>query len=311
MLYAKTDSIPTSVEKTASNSINENQKIPLVTVAFTAGLALTPHFALASSIGLNFVNGGDQINNAPADALLTSEVAGAPSFMQTNWNNLGRWGNPAGVNDSTGAPSGVTVAWDATGTWTDAVGNATPDNKLFNGYLDSNGNANPAGDPTGVFANNNYKPLVYLTGLSGWLAAQSATTFSLVVYVDGDTTDGRTGEYWAQSVTGGHNSFSGNVDITSHIINSDTSTFSGIYDQVSNASTAGIGADSGNYIVFEGLTADTFVVRTEEFAVRSPINGLQIVATVVPERHRSGWLASFMAIQAFGAALFYTWHELY
>lgn len=34
-------------------------------------------------------------------------------------------------------------------------------------------------------------------------------------------------------------------------------------------------------------------------------------ASVVPERHRSGWLASFMAMQAFGAALFYTWHELY
>lgn len=34
-------------------------------------------------------------------------------------------------------------------------------------------------------------------------------------------------------------------------------------------------------------------------------------AAVVPERHRSGWLASFMAVQAFGAALFYTWHELY
>jgi hypothetical protein len=35
------------------------------------------------------------------------------------------------------------------------------------------------------------------------------------------------------------------------------------------------------------------------------------LAAVVPVRHRSGWLASFMAVQAFGAALFYTWHELY
>lgn len=35
------------------------------------------------------------------------------------------------------------------------------------------------------------------------------------------------------------------------------------------------------------------------------------LATVVPVRHRSGWLASFMAVQAFGAALFYTWHELF
>ena len=35
------------------------------------------------------------------------------------------------------------------------------------------------------------------------------------------------------------------------------------------------------------------------------------LAAVVPERHRSGWLTSFMAVQAFGAALFYTWRELY
>lgn len=34
-------------------------------------------------------------------------------------------------------------------------------------------------------------------------------------------------------------------------------------------------------------------------------------ATVVPERHRSGWVASFMAFQAFNAALFYTWRELF
>jgi hypothetical protein len=35
------------------------------------------------------------------------------------------------------------------------------------------------------------------------------------------------------------------------------------------------------------------------------------LATVIPVRQRSGWLASFMAIQAFNAALFYTWRELY
>ena len=35
------------------------------------------------------------------------------------------------------------------------------------------------------------------------------------------------------------------------------------------------------------------------------------VATVVPERHRSGWLATFMGMQAFNAALFYTWRDLF
>jgi hypothetical protein len=34
-------------------------------------------------------------------------------------------------------------------------------------------------------------------------------------------------------------------------------------------------------------------------------------ATVVPMRHRAGWLGAFMAVQGFNAALFYTWHELF
>ena len=34
-------------------------------------------------------------------------------------------------------------------------------------------------------------------------------------------------------------------------------------------------------------------------------------AAAVPVRQRSGWLAGFMAVQAFGAALFYTWRDLY
>jgi len=34
-------------------------------------------------------------------------------------------------------------------------------------------------------------------------------------------------------------------------------------------------------------------------------------ATVIPVRQRGGWLASFMAVQAFNATLFYTWRELF
>jgi len=35
------------------------------------------------------------------------------------------------------------------------------------------------------------------------------------------------------------------------------------------------------------------------------------LASVVPPRHRAAWIASFMAVQAFDAALFYTWRPLY
>lgn len=35
------------------------------------------------------------------------------------------------------------------------------------------------------------------------------------------------------------------------------------------------------------------------------------LASAVPDRHRPAWLASFMAVQAFNATLFYTWRPLY
>jgi hypothetical protein len=35
------------------------------------------------------------------------------------------------------------------------------------------------------------------------------------------------------------------------------------------------------------------------------------LALAVPVRHRPMWLAGFMALQAFNAALFYTWRPMY
>jgi len=34
-------------------------------------------------------------------------------------------------------------------------------------------------------------------------------------------------------------------------------------------------------------------------------------ASVVPARHRAGWIASFAANQALNASLFYTWRQLF
>ena len=35
------------------------------------------------------------------------------------------------------------------------------------------------------------------------------------------------------------------------------------------------------------------------------------LATAIPSNHRAGWIATFAALQAFGAALFYTWRPLF
>jgi hypothetical protein len=269
--------------------------IPLA-IAFTAGVTFISPTALASMIGVNFVDTGDDgVRNGLVDSLGTTESAGAPGYVQSNWNNLGRWGAVT-LNDTLGV-SPVSTGWDATGAWgTGPGGSATganPDDKLMSGYIDSNGGANSAAPLTGVFGDNNSKPLIHLTGMSNWLTSQGASTFSLVLYVDGDGADGRVGEYWLQSVTGGNNSFVINGDLTPHIFNNDIANFGGTYDQVSSSSTSAIGADSGNYIVFSGLTADTLLIRTEEAGgptPRAPINGFQLVPTIVPEPSTFGLL---------------------
>ena len=83
--------------------------------------------ASAASIGINYVNSGDDgVRNAAVDSLLPTDVAGAPGYEQSNWNNFGRWGNPTAVSDSAGLATPVTSAWDATGTWATTGGTAIP-----------------------------------------------------------------------------------------------------------------------------------------------------------------------------------------
>src|SRR5262249_50931182 len=107
--------------------------------------------ASGASIGVSFVGTGDHVNNTNATSLATTDTAGAPGYAQSNWNNLGRFGDTVTLNDSSGASSGISIAWDATGTWSQQ-GNPTglsnqgsPDLNLMDAYNDSNGN-NPNGN---------------------------------------------------------------------------------------------------------------------------------------------------------------------
>lgn len=234
--------------------------------------------AAANSIGINFVdNGNGGIQNGATDALAVSDVAGAPGFLRSNWNNLGRWGQTVSVADNSGASTTVTVTWDSNNTWRTGAGTATPQHKLMHGYLDSTGQANVNGPPYQFFWNEN-KPEVYITGISSWLSAQGgATQYSVVVYTDGDTTAGRIGEYWLQSGSGGDPPNLVGADLTNHVFARDSANFSGTYTQVPLTANSVAGAVDGNYIVFPNLSADSFILRTEEQTFRAQINGIQIV----------------------------------
>lgn len=57
------------------------------------------------------------------------------------------------------------------------------------------------------------------------------------------------------------------------------------------------------------LAAGGFLSAGRLSAVMFPV--FVCLASVVPARHRSAWVASFMAVQALNAAFFYTWRELF
>jgi len=256
----------------------------LLSAAVTAALAGT---ASAGPIGINYVDIGDPgVQNTPADALLATETAGAPGYAQSGWNNMGRWGQTVPLLDSTGVATGATSTWDSNNTWHVGSGTATPDAKLMQGYLDATGAPNNNSSPYPFFDNAN-KPEAYITGLAAWLAAQGASTYNVIVYTDGDEQIGRTGEYWLQAGSGGDPPNALGADLTSHIFAKDTSNFSGAFMQVPSSANSLASAGEGNFLVFTGLTSDSFILRTEEYpsgvlndALRAQINGIQIVPSV-------------------------------
>jgi hypothetical protein len=247
--------------------------------ALLAGFGVSS--ASASIIGVNFVNnGGGFVQDGAVDALTPAEMAGAPGYTQMHWNNLGRWGQNVNAIDGTGAASGALVTWDSAWTWNTGVGAATPNHKLMHGYLDATGQPNDNNTPYSFWDNKN-KPEVYVSGLSAWLAAQGATSYNVVVYFDGDATAGRKAEYWLQGSLGGDPPNALGADLTSHVFASDVENFSGTFTQVPLSANSLDNAAAGNYLVFTGLNADNFILRTEEQSFRATISGMQIA--VVPE----------------------------
>src|SRR6266850_688041 len=270
-------------------------RVPLLSAAVAAALAGA---ASAGPIGINYVDIGDPgVQNGTADALLPTESAGAPGHAQVGWNNMGRWGATVPLNDSTGAATTATTTWDSSNTWNDVAWVGSPNAKLMNGYLDATGQPNDNSIPYGFFNNAN-KPEVYVSGLAAWLTAQGAASYKVVVYTDGDNTSGRKGEYWLQSATGDPALATVlGPDLTSHVFVSDVSNFSGTFTEVPLSANTLATAGEGNFLVFTGVRADSFILRTEEYpsgvagdALRAQINGIQIIA-VVPEPATIGLLA--------------------
>ena len=211
-------------------------------------LALVAAMAFASSsqaqsFGINFTGG----NNASAPTpMLATDVAGAV-YQQANWNNAaGTSGTVTGLLNQAGVATSASATWHADGTWGSGTGTANGNFKLYNGYLDATGTS---------------QTTVTVSGLS---AAGIVGAYDVYVYFTGDTVGGsRSGNYTINGLT----QFS--VDNTG---------YTGTYVQA----TGGDG-NNGNYLLFEGLTGDSFTLSALPVNFRSPVNGIQVVGEAVPE----------------------------
>jgi len=212
-----------------------------ILLCLVAGLAPV---AGAATVSINFVGRG-----GANGTLFPDEVAGV--VPAANWNNV-RPDNEFGINyasgalvDETGATTTTTVAWTNIGPYFINTGTGTPNNVMFNGYLD------------------NFAEVRTLT-ISGLSAGQ---VYQVYLYSDGDNgTNSRTGFFTMGGVTTGITDGPGNFD----------GTFVGVAP-----GTTGV----GNYTVFTltGATSYdlTFHGTTADDLPRAALNGMQIVP--VPE----------------------------
>lgn len=286
------------------------------------GLACMPAPTPAASIGLNFLNlGGDSnsfesqgsgIFHDNAANFLPADIAGAPGFAQANWNQLrGDWSGLS-VNDaahamlvnSAGNPVtnlGVQsvngdndyVSYDSNNLWASGVYGqsggqlgVSANDTLMNGFLDDGGSNEPL-----IIVDLKY---------DGEAGADDIVSYTVIVYVNGDQTGQQLGRYWIedestqQSITDLVGIDNGDYTFGGPFVSA------GTYSQT--ASPQLVAAPSGNYIVFDGITADRIRVRGggnddsgDRSYGRAPINGIQIVAQLVPEPSSAAIVAAIAA----------------
>ncbi|GAA5481925.1 hypothetical protein [Haloferula sargassicola] len=243
-------------------------RLPITAAGFLLSLGTLSH-ATTLEVGVNFR--GSSTDMAPADS------AGAPSYEQTNWNNLGDRGGPTALNDANGAATAIQIQWDCPGSWGDG-GNpgTTPDQKLMKGYLDSNGTVNGLFDG---FGSNDDEPLILLTGLDTWMSANGFTSYSIVVYTDGDDATGqRATRVWLAS-TGGNDSppdLGANTTPVRELLDAANFGTTTTYVEVPS------GSGTGNFTAFKLQSSPAVYIRTEEGGTdpfRAPINAIQIIGT--------------------------------
>jgi hypothetical protein len=219
-------------------------------------MACVPQLLAAQVISIDF-NTGDP--GGPGGAgpfvLQAGDVAGV--VPAANWNQAASAnGNTMNLRTNTGAATTAQVAvTGSTNPWSLGGTPDTPNGLMMRGYLDTGNDTTTTVEVTGL-------PAAFTTPLG----------YRVIVYFDGDNGGGQT--------RGGRYTIGTQTRIG---VDRENVQFTGTFTQVVN------NGDAGNYMIFTGLTAPSFILAaTPDMAtsttgtLRAPINAIQIEA-VVPE----------------------------
>jgi hypothetical protein len=244
-----------------------------------------------NSIGLNFVGGRATTDpNEPdghfEDDGIVTGMAGIPSVAQANWNNLAGPGGAAGAGsiiDRSGAVAGGTnVSWASNNLWTIATADPVDqDANLMKGYLDTNDTSTTT---------------VSISDLPATWAK-----YDVYVYLDGDASAGRAGNYTIMSTNDGTDVATVSDTANWNVGVAAGGTFTRANENAHESST-NPGFTAGNYLVFPGRSDLSFTLTAQgslagALPPRAPINAIQLVATqIIPE-------PGAIALLGFGAML--------
>ena len=227
----------------------------LSAAAAVGAMGIAPD-AGAALIGVDFMSTA----NGGQTPMLLTETAGV--VPQQFWNSVAASTTAAPLLTSTGFLSGATVTVNAAPTWSVPYTETTNgDFHMMDGLLDPTSAALPA--------------IITISGLLD----DGVPGFTVYVYRDSDADDAtRVGTYTISGATAGNATITGTGDPSN---NDAIAPFE--YFQVDPDGPT----ETGNYIVFNGVSGSTFTLTATPSGgatPRSPVNGIQIDGvSAVPE----------------------------
>jgi hypothetical protein len=217
----------------------------------------------ADSIGVNFVGGGGPNTGS---SLAPTDVAGL--VPQGNFNNAsGGSGSLTGLTDQNGNITTAGAAWTSPNTWSSGTDTSTPNGKLLNGYIDSNGSA--AGGAMVTLTNIPY------------------SAYDLIVYFNTDNGTPRAGDYEVVTSAGTQ---------TQQALYEKSSSIILAPPDLSNTLATTAATPGGTFIIFPGLTDSSIKLESNQASLpgvnfRAPISGFQIYSAT-PEPGSLGLLTA-------------------